>query len=66
MLADMRTEPSAPPPGQKQKAKGAPAYMEPGGANPAAASSSSSNSAKGGPARPAVPTPASAALYRGS
>ena len=77
MLADMRAPPSAPPPGQKQTAKGAPGYMEPGAANPAAASSpsSSSNNAKGaggakgatgGSARPGVSTPASAALYRGS
>jgi hypothetical protein len=78
MLADMRTAPSAPPPGQKQKAKGAPGYMEPGVANPAAgsaaaaasSSSGSSNGAtkgrNGSSARPAVSTPASAALYRGS
>ena len=63
MLADMRAAPSAPPPGQKEKAKGAPAYMEQGVANPAAASS---GSGKGGAARPAAPAPASAALYRGS
>ena len=77
MLADMRALPSAPPPGEKQKAKGAPGYMEPGVANPAAASSPSSspdnakgaNGAKGatgGPARPGASTPANAALYRGS
>ncbi|MDB5789814.1 AsmA family protein [Caballeronia mineralivorans] len=64
MLADMRTAPSAPPPGQKEKAKGAPGYMEPGVANPAAASSSSSSGAKSR-ARPAASAPAGA-LYRGS
>ena len=66
MLADMRRAPSAPPPGQKQKAKGAPAYMEPGVSNPAAASSSGANGANAAKGRPAVPAPASAALYRGS
>ena len=65
MLADMRTAPTAPPPGQKEKAKGAPGYMEPGVANRAAASSSSSSGARSR-ARPAASAPAGAALYRGS
>jgi uncharacterized protein involved in outer membrane biogenesis len=61
MLADMRAAPTAPPAGQKQRAKAAPAYM-------------SSDAAAGGAARaqapkksaPASPAPASAAQYRGS
>jgi AsmA family protein len=64
MLADMRTAPSAPPPGQKQKAKAAPGYMASG----AAESGAATNGAKRAPARatPASATPASAAEYRGS
>jgi uncharacterized protein involved in outer membrane biogenesis len=59
MLADMRTAPSAPPPGQKEKAKAAPGYMASG----AAESGVPANGAKRAPARA---TPASAAEYRGS
>jgi hypothetical protein len=66
MLADMRQAPSAPPPGQKQKAKGAPGYMEPGVSNPAAASAPAAGKAKSGKAQPVAPGPASAAAYRGS
>ncbi len=54
MLSDMRKAPVAPAPGQKEKAKGVPAYMQPGASNPAAST----------PARAA--TPASAAMYKGS
>jgi uncharacterized protein involved in outer membrane biogenesis len=67
MLADMRKAPSAPPPGQKQVAKGAPGYMEPGVSNPAAASAPGAAAAKGkAKAQPVAPSPASAAAYRGS
>jgi uncharacterized protein involved in outer membrane biogenesis len=59
MLADMRAAPTAPPPGQKQKAKAAPAYMS-SGASEAAAPGSAKKSA------PATATPASAGIYRGS
>jgi AsmA family protein len=54
MLADMRTAPSAPPPGQKQKARVAPGYMASGAA------------ATDTKRVPATATPASAAMYRGS
>jgi uncharacterized protein involved in outer membrane biogenesis len=56
MLADMRNTPSAPPAGQQQKAKAAPAYMSSG------ADAASAPKAK----TPAAPAPASAAEYRGS
>jgi uncharacterized protein involved in outer membrane biogenesis len=62
MLADMRTAPNAPPPGQKEKAKAAPGYMASG----AAESGAATNGAKRAPAAPATATPGSAAMYRGS
>jgi hypothetical protein len=66
LLADMRAAPSAPPAGQKQRAKAAPAYLASGAAGPAGDS-------PGGPARtqaarktaPAGPAAASEAQYRG-
>lgn len=61
MLADMRNAPTAPAPGQKEKAKAAPAYMQSGASNPAAAGAEKNS---GNRARPA--TPASAAMYKGS
>jgi uncharacterized protein involved in outer membrane biogenesis len=67
MLADIRTAPSAPPAGQQQRAKAAPAYMS-SGATGSAAGSGSGDSARGQAARkapPASPAPASAAQYRG-
>lgn len=54
MLADMRQAPVAPAPGQKEKAKGTPAYMQQG----------ASGAATSTPAKAA--TPASAAMYKGS
>jgi hypothetical protein len=67
MLADMRTAPSAPPAGQKQRAKAAPAYLSSGAAG-SAAGSGSGDSARAPAAKkpvPASPAPASAAQYRG-
>ncbi|SAK87483.1 AsmA family protein [Caballeronia catudaia] len=58
MLADMSRPPTAPPAGQKQKAKAAPAYMS----SDAAAGGAADKGAK----KPATPAPASAAQYRGS
>jgi hypothetical protein len=58
MLADMRAAPSAPPPGQKEKAKAVPAYMASG-----AAATSPASDAKHAPARL---TPANPAAYKGS
>ncbi|HEV3423230.1 MAG TPA: AsmA family protein [Paraburkholderia sp.] len=66
LLADMRAAPSAPPAGQKQRAKAAPAYLASGAAGPA-------EDSPGGPARtqaarktaPAGPAAASEAQYRG-
>jgi len=55
MLADMRQLPVAPAPGQKEKTKGAPAYMQQG----ASGAASSTPAAK-------AATPASAAMYKGS
>ena len=56
MLADIRSAPSAPPAGQKQQAKAAPAYM----------SSDAAAAPHRRPRRRASPSPASAAQYRGS
>ncbi|WP_207002267.1 AsmA family protein [Trinickia mobilis] len=66
MLADMRTAPSAPPAGQKQREKAAPAYLASGAAGPA-------EDSPGGAARtqaasktaPAGPAAARDAQYRG-
>ncbi|WP_425273987.1 AsmA family protein [Paraburkholderia lacunae] len=66
MLADMRAAPSAPPAGQKQREKAAPAYLASGAAGPA-------EDSPGGAARaqaasktaPAGPAAASEAQYRG-
>jgi len=55
MLADIGKAPSAPPAGQKEKAKAAPAYMSSGAA-----------AAKDAAKKPAAPAPASASQYRGS
>jgi AsmA family protein len=60
MLADMSKAPTAPPAGQKQNAKAAPAYMSSDAA--AGAAADKGKSAK----KPAAPAPASAAAYRGS
>ncbi|SAK94582.1 AsmA family protein [Caballeronia hypogeia] len=63
MLADMSRAPTAPPAGQKEKAKAAPAYMSSG----AAATDKPDKPDKDkGAKRPAAPSPASAAQYRGS
>jgi hypothetical protein len=59
MLADIGRPPSAPPAGQKQQAKAAPAYMS----SDAAASGAAKDK---GAKKPAAPAPASAAQYRGS
>lgn len=62
MLADIRKAPTAPPAGQKQKAKAAPAYMS----SDAAASGAAAQGAGKGARKPAAPAGASAAQYRGS
>ncbi len=54
MLADMSHAPTAPAPGQKEKAKAAPTYMSSGAAAGAAKK------------KPAAPSPASASVYKGS
>ncbi|MFM0388814.1 AsmA family protein [Paraburkholderia dipogonis] len=67
MLADMRAAPSAPPAGQKQRAKAAPGYLSSGAAG-SAAGSGSGDSARATAAKkpvPASPAPASAAQHRG-
>jgi len=61
MLADMSRAPTAPPAGQKEKAKAAPAYMSSG-----AAAGSAAGSADKGAKKPAAPAAASAAQYQGS
>ncbi|MGF7001181.1 AsmA family protein [Paraburkholderia sp. GAS32] len=66
MLADMRAAPSAPPAGQKQREKAAPAYLASGTAGPA--EDSPGGSARAQAARktaPAGPAAASEAQYRG-
>ncbi|SAL00375.1 AsmA family protein [Caballeronia ptereochthonis] len=62
MLADMSRAPTAPPAGQKQNAKAAPAYMSSG----AAAAGPADKGADKGAKQPAPAAPASAAQYRGS
>ncbi|WP_277187998.1 AsmA family protein [Caballeronia sp. BR00000012568055] len=57
MLADMSKAPTAPPAGQKEKTKAAPAYMSSGAA---------ASSAPAATKKPAAPSPASASQYRGS
>jgi uncharacterized protein involved in outer membrane biogenesis len=64
MLADMRSAPTAPPPGQKQKAKAVPGYMASGAA--AGGAAASGVPAKAAKRAPASVAPASAGLYRGS
>jgi uncharacterized protein involved in outer membrane biogenesis len=61
MLADIGKAPTAPPAGQKQKAKAAPAYMSSDAAATGVAKSKDKDAKK-----PAAPAPASAAQYRGS
>ncbi|MCI0152039.1 AsmA family protein [Paraburkholderia sediminicola] len=66
MLADMRAEPSAPPAGQKQREKAAPAYLASGAAGPA--EDSPGRSARTQAARKTAPAGAEAASeaqYRG-
>ncbi|WP_250534108.1 AsmA family protein [Caballeronia sp. AZ10_KS36] len=60
MLADIQKPPTAPPAGQKQKAKAAPAYMSSGAAGAGA------GAADKAPKKPAVPGAASSGQYRGS
>jgi uncharacterized protein involved in outer membrane biogenesis len=68
MLADMHAAPSAPPAGQKQREKAAPAYLSSGVAAGSAAGSGSGDVARAPAAKksvPASPAPASAVQYRG-
>ncbi|KAE8755173.1 AsmA family protein [Paraburkholderia madseniana] len=66
MLADMRAAPSAPPAGQKQREKAAPAYLASGTAGPAEDSpGGSARTPAAGKTAPAGPAAASEAQYRG-